>query len=119
MNAPLQLFESAPAERRGKTSEAKSSLVYRFTTTSSRACSRCLLHLIISIAFAILVDCLISIAPRGKTSEAKSSLINNSKAMQTPSDWMAFVVLYWWQLLADETIIQNNYALNRARLHCF
>jgi hypothetical protein len=31
--------------------------------------------------------------------------------MQTLSNRIAFVVLYWWQLLADETIIQNNYAL--------
>ena len=47
----------------------------------------------------------------GKEEVTSSSLVNSSKAMQTPSNRMAFVVLYWWQLLADETIIQNNYAL--------
>ncbi|MBR2025927.1 MAG: hypothetical protein IKA07_02185 [Alistipes sp.] len=81
-------FESAPAERRGKTSEAKSSLANNGEITTKQSGSQVssldYFHLIISIAFAILVDCLISIAPRGKTSEAKSSLVNHPSPSYYP-----------------------------------
>ena len=91
MNAPFNSLKAPP--RSGEARRAK----------RSQVSSLDYFHLIISIAFAILVDCLISIAPRGKTSEAKSSLVNNGEITTKQSE-----VKSRQQLCAQ-----------RARLHCF